>query len=159
MSITLTVESKQKNIKKSINKFIDTNLSGLNVDWGQPNYKEEGLERWIQTRVLIGAREFGRQVDSINIGNRTQILFNINLFEKYPPRQNMYRLDEDKEIVIEAFHFADIPIRDYDTSGDPQKGLIQVREIISDLEIDSGQGTGLTQWNLIFGGWMTEKWA
>ena len=160
MGITLSVESRQENIKKSINGYISTNISGLNIDWGQPNFKEEGLERWVQTRILIGDRAFGRLVDNAESkGNRTQILININLFEKYPARKNIYQLDRDKETVLEGLFFQDIPINDYDASGSPQRGLLQVREIINDLEIDGGEESGLTQWNLLLGGWLTEKWS
>jgi len=160
MGITLSVESRQENIKKSINSYITTNITGLNIDWGQPNFKEEGLERWIQTRVLIGDRAFGRLVDNAESkGNRIQILVNVNLFEKYPARKNIYQLDKDKEMVLEALFFQDIPINDYDTAGNPQRGLLQVREIINDLEIDGGEESGIRQWNILFGGRLTEKWS
>src|SRR3990167_2172183 len=150
MGITFDVSSRQENIKKSINNYITTTIVGLNVDWGQPDFKEESLEQWIQIRILIGGRVFGRLVDNAESkGNRTQILLNINFFEKYPPRKNIYQLDRDKEIVLEALFFQDIPINDYDAVGSPRRGLLQVREIINDGEIEGGQDTGLRQWNVV----------
>ena len=81
MGISFDVSSRQENIKKSINNYITTNIVGLNVDWGQPDFKEESLEQWIQTRILIGGRVFGRLVDNAESkGNRTQILLNINFW-------------------------------------------------------------------------------
>ena len=70
-----------------------------------------------------------------------------------------FDFDKDKEMVLEALFFQDIPINDYDTAGNPQRGLLQVREIINDLEIDGGEESGIRQWNILFGGRLTEKWS
>lgn len=159
MAITLNVAARFENIEKSINSFLTANLSSLNLDWGQPNFKEESYERWAQSTIVPSRRDFVRQARGGEIGYSTELLIVINLFERYPPRLNVYKLAQDRETVVEAILFTDIPVYDYSTGGSPQVGLIQVREIVDDLEIDGGRLSGIRQWNIVFSGRYVESWS
>jgi hypothetical protein len=159
VAITLSAGARFENIEKSVNNFLATNLSGINLDWGQPNFKEEGYERWAQSSVVAGRRDFVRQTRGGEIGNSAELLIVVNLFERYPPRSNVYKLSQDREEVIESIMFADIPVYDYSTAGNPKVGIIQVREIVDDVEIDGGRLSGIRQWNLVFSGRYVESWS
>ena len=152
MSITLYAGSKSKNILKSVNDLLVGKLIGqesLSLDWGQPGFKEEGLERWIQARLIFSTGVFMRQVDdSGRKGEIRNFFLNFNLFEIYPPRKNVYWIETLRKIIIEEFYLKIISVYDFDTTNNPLVGEMRINEIMNDRELDNGEDSGLRQWNV-----------
>ena len=152
MTVSLYSGSKTKNIRKSVNEFVHGKLSGqegLNLDWGQTGFKEEGLERWIQFRIYFSTGVFMRQVDNENRkGEVRDIFLNFNIFEEHPPRRNIYWIESIRKQIFEYIYLKKIAILDFDLSGNPAVGELPVMEILNDSEIDDGRSTGLRQWNM-----------
>ncbi len=160
MARTLHAASKAANISKSLNSFVDDALrvnDGYDLDWGQPNFKEDGLLQWIQFRAVSSSSDFQRQVDSTRLGDIRSLFLNFNIFVRWPHPSNIYDHEGIKNAIFQRMFLADIPIKDYDTAGSPQEGLIQVTEQVNDAEIDSGRESGLYQWNMNFVGKMVFK--
>ena len=156
MAVSLYAGSKTKNLKKSVNEFVRGKLegqAGYSLDWGQPNYREEGLERWIQFRLIQSTGRFMRQVDDNGRrGEVRDVFLNFNLFERHPPRQNIYWVEAIRKTIFEYVHLKSIPINDYGTSGNPLAGELRMIEIVNDSEIGGGKASGLRQWNMNFRG-------
>lgn len=161
-SITLHAGSKKANLRKSVDKFLKTRLidqMGFDLDYGQPSFKEEGLEKWIQFRMLPAGGDYQRQVDSTRVGDIRTIFMVFNLFEPRPARRNIYRRHDLRKAVLEWVYLSSIPIHDYDTSGDPEVNRVRVLEIVNDGEVDSGVVSGLRQWNMTFAAKSTQKYT
>lgn len=156
MPLTLYAGSKTKNLKKSINEFVRGKLlgqAGYSIDWGQSGFKEEGLERWIQFRFILSTGRFMRQVDDNGRkGEIRDVFLNFNLFERYPPRKNIYWVEAMRKVVFEYFNLKAIPINDFDTVDNPLVGEMRIMAITHDGEIDGGRASGIRQWNMNFHG-------
>lgn len=167
LSVTLDPSSLYANILKSLNKYLVDNLittEGLSLDWGQPNFKEEGLERWLQTGLLWGDRTFIRQADNGGQqGNLIDVQVEIDLFERYPARRNLYAMDDDKDTLMEYLTLAVIPIYDFTTAGKPQVGELRLYTLSNpggDESIeDGGEESGLRQEKIVFPGRYLEKFT
>jgi hypothetical protein len=160
-TVLIHASSKHQNILKSVNKFITERIEGLSahaVDWGQPSFKEEGLERWAQHRLIMSTGDFVRQVytdESLRatrdfIGDIRRFFLNFNIFVRFSPRQNTYFFTEIRKDILEYIYFADIPILDFDTEGNPKVGILRAQRIANDSIIDNGKTSGLFQWNITF---------
>jgi hypothetical protein len=154
IEVTVTSNTLLLNVLKSVNKYLNDRLvtaQGLTLDWGQPNFKEEGLERWVQSNLfLAGERFFQRQVSSTQLGNLIESALEINVMERYPSRRNIYNFEADKQTVEGELLFVDIPIFDFDADGDPRVGILRVFNLVEILMIDDGTASGIRQEKLIF---------
>ena len=151
---TLHAGSKSVNIIKSINDFVRSRLETTRsyvLDWGQPGFKEEGKEKWIQFRFLSSTGRFMRLVDnSARVGEIRDGFLVFNLFEKHPPRTNLYQLETVHDNIMSDIYLQDILIYDHDTAGNPRVGNVRVLEVTNDGLIDGGEVSGLKQHNLTF---------
>jgi hypothetical protein len=160
--VVLEASSRVSNIRRSMNKYMQDKLAdteGHSLDWGQPNFKEEGLEQWIQFRLLFGGGKFQRQVGLSSLGEYVRCFLNFNIFEKYPSRLNIYSLHELRKDIIEWCYQKFIPVYDYETVGSPLAGSIGIQEILNDALIDYGDVNGIRQWNINFLGRYLSKFS
>ena len=81
----------------------------------------------------------------------------LSLFEKFPPRRNIYALDQDRDNIFDKMLLANIPIYDYTASGNPQAGELRIFQLNDDVIVDSGELSGVRQYLLGFRGRYLEK--
>lgn len=129
-------------------KIADT--EGHILDWGQPGFKEEGLEQWIQFRLLIGKGKYQRQIGNSLLGELVRIFLNFNLFEKFPFTKNMYSFTNLRKNILEYVYQKFVPVFDYSVSNAPLVGEVKIQEILNDSLVDSGEVNGVRQWNINF---------
>lgn len=123
------------------------------IDTGQ-DFDDSGKPDWIQVRLIMGGTIFRRQTgiqDAGAVGQTRVGILNFNLFQRWPPKQagDFLLLDNRQDWVFQMFsESVMIPIRDYDTVGNPIEGHVRTLAEVSTEVIQEGESTGLRQVNI-----------
>jgi hypothetical protein len=146
---------KLANLKKSVEKYFYDNLvnvEGFTVDWEDGEFSSQGLNEWLQPRLLERIEtHFHRQTDSAgSLGATWETLLNINIFvrQQAGTTMNTARTREIRDILFGYFEPVKtlISLKDYETGGYPEVGKIVVWEIDSDRSLGEVE-PGLLQYN------------
>ena len=149
--MALQASNRMENVKASLETYLHSNLvttEGLTVDWaGGQGIDTENINEWVMPNILIGGKDYLRQVTSSTKGNNVDFILNINIFLRKGSTTNYHRLAELRDIVANYFQEDQlVTFTDYQTGGNPQIGSFVVREIMTDQEIPS-MDAKLFQWN------------
>ena len=136
---TLAAESKWANIERSLAAYIAAELvtaAGFTVRFpGEPGIQNPPV-RWVEVDyVQIGPVE-GIMQTLTGKGHRSEVVLQLAHFEQIDARWDgsgtatLYSLTEMLDTTRASFAFeAIIPLRDYDTGGNPQVGAFQLYEM------------------------------
>ena len=99
---------------------------------------------WLQVDFLLGLRqEFGRQIDATRHGGRGHGVVNLLCCQKRGVQVDLYALATLRDSAMAAFQQGQaIVLRDYDTGGTPDIGIIIVHET-TEAQPDDGFVSGL----------------
>lgn len=119
-----------KNVSISVFDYLSTQLSGTaSIDFPGVPFESAGLEQWFQPRLLGPTTQPSRRND------RTEFYtLNVNCFAR-----TGRDVDGNQKATVwahldlagearDAFHQADVPVKDWDAGGDPVIGYLRFEE-------------------------------
>ena len=155
--MVLAAESRATNHEKSLNIYLHSTLvtaDGLDVLFpGAKTIYAPSGSLWVVVEYLLGvSRRFRGAVKADgSIGNYTTGIINLNCCEFVAQRTDRYALPGLRDTVMSRVNEGNtIPIRDYDTGGNPVVGYWSILSVTENPVSDGlGQGdNGIAVWNV-----------
>lgn len=155
-------EGKIQNVKASIERYIQANLSGtegLTIDYEGKSGEPFSSDEWVQERILGPTNHrYHRGIGGSRRGQGESIILNLNVFVNRQKTKKTNRHYEIRDLIVKHFYVGkDIDLYDFENGNfttSIQK--MRVREVVTDEPIPDDD---FFQWNYTVGiDWMA-KWT
>ena len=141
--MALGTTAKLSNIKRSIDKYIHTNLVGteeLIIDFEGVPFDNKGKKEWVQPRILDTNRVFLRQASGTEYGSQASLLLHMNIFvAKAVPGSGVTLADRHyliRDVVANYFKIGQqIGIANYIGGSTVAVGYLEVDQLVTDMSI------------------------
>jgi len=123
------------NIKMSLDKHIEDNISGVSIDYEGLPFNDKKTNFWLQPRIVDITSEFHRQSNNsgTSYGSTVNILFQTSIFVKKSGVVVSHKHWLLRDQIAGIFTIgADIPLKDYVNSNSGIASM-RVRDIVNDF--------------------------
>jgi len=158
---------RMENVRASLDVYCNDNLvttESLTVQWPGSAATGAGVNEYVVPRILTAVVEPGnyhRQAGATQHGQTRSILFQISIFLRYGSTNNLRRLEELRDLVIQYFSVGQsIALKDYFTSpsSPATDQQLRVHRINTDQRLPVDEA-GYEQWVLAWDIQYLEQWV